>query len=190
LLLLGVTYSALGRVSLKNRPIFGVLANANGHGALVYLLGASLIKSVSGESVFSSIPYALAVAAVFLATTVPDRAGDESSGKVTLAVHLGPGVAMGASAAFAALTLISAIWRSDMYLLVPSALSLPLYIAGCLRPEAFASRAAIASVSLLSAAAVVAYPWYALVLAGGYFGARRFFMWRFRMTYPTFWPGN
>lgn len=190
LLALGVAYSAIGPDSLKNRPILGLLANAIGHGMLMFMLGSALNKSLTRDSALAAIPYALAVAAVYLATTVPDRDGDAASGKRTLAVWLGDRIAMIGASLCVSATVVLTLLRTDDHLLIPSIVVLPLFAAAIWRPATFSARAAVASVVLLSIAASLAYPWYAPVVVAVIIGTRAFFMWRFRMTYPTFLPGR
>ncbi|MCH7491736.1 MAG: hypothetical protein IID05_13720 [Gemmatimonadetes bacterium] len=97
---------------------------------------------------------------------------------------------MAIASAFVAAALLISVWGGDWYLAIPSGLVLPLYLAGFMRGERFASRAAIGSVLTLSLAAVTAYPIYLGLLILGFVATRLFYFWRFAMTYPNFGFGG
>jgi len=186
-LVLGLMYST-GTYPLKDHPLPGLFANMIGHGAIVYLLGAVSANVPVESAVLSPLSYALAVGAVYLATTVPDMEGDRTAGKLTMPVWIGPRPTMFIASMLVTLALILALWTGDWHLLIPAILVLPLFVIAIWRDGASAARAAIAAVGFLTLAAVWAYPAYAILLILGFIGTRFFFIWRFGMAYPTFSP--
>ncbi|MBI3871952.1 MAG: UbiA family prenyltransferase [candidate division Zixibacteria bacterium] len=123
---LGIVYSA-GRKPWKNRPGLALGANALGHGACVHLLGILAVTSSLTLPWTLTLGYALAVGAVYLATTVPDMPGDRATGKITLAVCWGGQRAM----LLATLLVLGAIACAgvgrDWYLAGASFVSLPFF---------------------------------------------------------------
>jgi 1,4-dihydroxy-2-naphthoate octaprenyltransferase len=189
LIALGVAYS-VGRRPWKNRTILGLIANALGHGTIVFLMGRVFVNQSSPAAVWYSVPYLFAVAAVYLATTVPDEAGDRLSGKCTLAVCIGTRRTMVVSALLVAAATLLALTSNDHHLTIAALASLPFFAAGIGRADTWAPRAAKAGVLALSISAAWAYPAYLALLAAGFVGTRLFFHWRFRMVYPSFGPGR
>jgi len=181
---LGVAYS-VGRRPWKNRPWLGFLANALGHGPLVYLLGQAAISPSAAVHWCSSIPYFFAVGAVFLATTVPDVAGDRASGKATASVVLGGRTAMAAATVLVFVSTVLAAALGDYRLAVAAVVALPVFVWSTAQGGEYAAGAAKAGVGFLSIAAVIAYPLYLLLLLTGVAATRLFFRWRFGVTYPT-----
>ena len=86
-LLLGIFYN-LPPLQLKNHAWGGVIANILGHGILTFLVGwhagqSSDIDAFASmkQGLLSSLSPGFAIAAVFLATTIPDAAGDRLTKK-------------------------------------------------------------------------------------------------------------
>ncbi len=86
---LGFAYS-VPPVRLKARPLWDLLANAGGYGVLNVLFGQALAGPLTGSAVRQTVPYFLAVGAVFLLTTLADLPGDRATGARTTGVALGP----------------------------------------------------------------------------------------------------
>ncbi len=84
---LGYLYSA-PPWRLKDRPLAGLFANAYPFGFLIPLAASPRLQFAElGESDWLlSLYFFLAVAAIYLMTTIPDRAGDKAVGKRTLSV--------------------------------------------------------------------------------------------------------
>ena len=73
----------------KDSPWHSVLLNGFGHGALIYAIGWSSIDNLQWQVLYRMLPYAMAFAGVYIATTIPDIVGDRATGKITLAVAKG-----------------------------------------------------------------------------------------------------
>jgi 4-hydroxybenzoate polyprenyltransferase len=188
-IVLGVVYS-VGRQPWKNRPLLGFLANAVGHGTLVFLIGRVFTGQTMAGSLWPSLPYFLAVGAVYLATTVPDATGDRLSDKRTAAVCLGGQLTMAIAALLVSASVALAAAVPDRHLLVAAIIVWPVFGLGVWRTRAWAARAAQAAVLALSLSAVWTYPAYGVLLIVGFVGTRLFFRWRFGMDYPSFGTGR
>lgn len=184
---LGILYSA-PPWPWKNSAVLGLLANCVAHGGIVYWLGVSF----SGEPVFAhttpAIAYSLAVAGVYLATTVADIQGDRETDKRTFAVICGPAITMALATLLIAGAGGIAIWSKEYLLGISAALSFPFFLGALIsRNPARAPLAAKAAVGILTLVAIWVWPWYLLLLIAGFAGTRRFFRWRFGIAYPTLW---
>jgi 4-hydroxybenzoate polyprenyltransferase len=181
---LGIFYSA-GTMPWKNRPYLALIANGIGHGAAVYLLGSVFAGRPWMESWTGALAYTLAVAAVYLATAVPDCDGDAATGKRTFAVRWGARATMIIAAILVTLAVVVAARIGDRHLAFAGAAAWPFFLRGIVKSGG-AATAAKAAVAALSLAAVIAYPLYLALLVAGFIGTRLFFRWRFGIAYPTF----
>lgn len=188
LALLGILYS-LPVTRLKDRPLGGLLANAVGHGTLVYYLGRAIVEPYAVPPWGASVSYALAVAGVYLLTTVPDRAGDAASGKRTMSVFLGPQT----TAAIAGLCVLGAAVVASIYhqwpLVISAAVSFPVFLAAIfsVKLSGWAIRVALLALSFF---ACLAFPPYLLVLVCVYFSTRWYYRRRFGIVYPRMSAGG
>jgi 4-hydroxybenzoate polyprenyltransferase len=181
----GYLYSA-PPFSLKNRHVWGLLSNALGHGSLTFLIGWGVSSGLSIKALFLSLPYFLAVAAVYLNTSLPDIQGDMKVKKFTLGVKLGIPVATRLSVIFVFLALFLAWLVHDWIFGIAAVLSLPFFIYAALTKK---TKKIILSnkmaVLFLTMAAAIFYPWYLVVLIVGFLGTRAYYRSRFNMTYPA-----
>lgn len=169
----------------KNHPVFGILVNGAGS-ILIYDIGW---VAGGGEQALppQMFAYAFAVVAVFLNTTLPDRKGDEATGKITFGVRYGLGAtalwALVFEAASFALSLITREWL----LFIPSALALPFFVMAAYRrklPDTL--RATKFAVSALAGAVCVVFPPYLLLIVAVFFISRWYYKKRFHFDYPNF----
>lgn len=182
LALLGLAYS-MPVFRLKDRPLAGLAANAVGHGSLVYYLGGALVEPGSIPLGGASVSYALAVAGVYLLTTIPDRSGDAAAGKRTMSVVYGPRT----TSALAALCVLGALAVAVVYrqwpMVLSAGISWPLF-AGAVVSEKFCGPAIRVALLLLSFFACLAFLPYFLILAGLFFSTRWYYRRRFGIVYP------
>lgn len=172
--------------SLKNRTYDGLLANLISHGFLVFLAGFCARAGFSLRAVLGSIPYALAVTAVYINTTLPDTEGDKASGKMTFGVRHGVVLSNLVSTLMVILSIISAVILLDLPFLFSALLSLPFYLLALFAKEAGKSMLATkSSVLFLSLAAGYLYPWYFIILILGFLGTRLYYKERFNLEYPS-----
>jgi 4-hydroxybenzoate polyprenyltransferase len=183
---MGILYSA-PPFRFKDRPVAGLLANAFSFGALVSLSTepTALIGSMAEVSQWYALYFTLAVAAVYLMTTLPDRDGDESSGKKTLAVVLPPqfvrGIALAAVMASGAVAYSLGSVELTVLSIVAALAVLVSLRADSNAADLFAGKLPILLLTLLAG---YYYPWYLLFVVALVWLTRSYYRRRFSMTYP------
>jgi len=192
---LGYLYN-LPPVRLKDHALGGTVANCVGHGILTYLVGWCASKCgncMDGgqlwSGLLSSLSPALANGAVFLATTIPDAAGDRATGKRTFCVRFGTRVTSVAAAVMClgALLASALVEHHQWVMAVPSGVSLVFF--GRL---AFSGRAEDAypafrwPVLLLSITVMLMVPLYGVLLGMTFLVSRVYYRRRFGFEYPSF----
>ena len=189
LFILGLVFGFLYSVppfSLKNRHIWGLLANALGHGSLTFLIGWCITSNLSFNTFILSLPYLLAVAAVYLNTTLPDIEGDRKVKKITLGVKLGIVKASWLSVIFVTSSLFLALFVKDWVFMLAGGLCFPFFLSAALTKKTkqiiLSNKMAIL---FLTIAAAIFYPWYFIILLVGFLATRFYYGARFNMTYPT-----
>ncbi len=184
-LALGLIYS-LPPMVLKNRPIGGLLCNALGHGSLVFLIGWCANSRFSSGALVYSIPYLLAVGAIYLNTTIPDKEGDRKSGKITLAVKRGDFFTKLVSVVFCFLSFVFSVILRDYPLLIVALFSVFLFVY-MLFTESLKTVTLVTKLSVfgLSVAAGIFHAWYFILLLSLYTISRIYYKVRFGMNYPT-----
>ncbi len=185
-IILGIAYS-LPPFSLKDRPWGGLLANMFGHGLLAFSFGWLTVSSILGLKLLRySLPYGLAVGAIYLHTTLPDREGDRIMGKRTLGVLWGRRKVVLLSTLFVLLAAGGSYLNRDLPLLASSLIVLPFFVrANFGSGLGGVVRATKASILVLSGVASLLFPWYLLLLMGGYIGSRLYYRRRFGLAYPS-----
>jgi len=184
-MIFGIIYST-PPFSFKNRPIGGFLVNALAHGSLAFLIGWSMNRSLSMESLLFSLPYMFAVGAIYLNTTIPDIEGDRRTGKITLAVRWGKEKVIIFSAILMAVAIVLSFLVGDIPFLIASSLSFPFFIfCAITKRDRIIIAATKVSILFLSIAACVFYPWYFAILILGFVGTRLYYKARFGLDYPT-----
>jgi 4-hydroxybenzoate polyprenyltransferase len=194
-LTLGFFYN-LPPLQLKNRAWGGVIANILGHGSITFLVGwhAGHFPQSNGnentlQGLISSLSPGMAIAAVFLATTIPDAAGDRLTNKKTFCIRYGEKKTALASAAFCAAALVLSVFMENNFwvMAVPSAISLALFMALAFSADAKAAFHAFKwPVFILTAFVVIFVPIYGVLILLTFFGSRAYYQWRFGIDYPTF----
>jgi len=194
-LALGYCYN-LPPFQWKNKAWEGVLANFTGHGILTFLVGWHAGDFVAGQTAaplvrgfLSALSPSMAIAAVFLATTIPDAEGDKLTNKKTVCIRYGAKkTAFAAALCCTAALLASPLMYHNFWVMAaPSAMSLAVFIALAVSAD---SRTAFHAfkwpVFLLTALVVVFVPPYGLLIFITFFGSRMYYGWRFKIEYPTF----
>jgi 4-hydroxybenzoate polyprenyltransferase len=197
-LLLGIFYN-LPPLRLKNHAVGGVLANALGHGMLTFLVGwyasRALMPSADQLSLdflkhglLSGIAPSLANGAVYLATTIPDAAGDRQTGKRTFSVAFGEKKTAITAAALCAGSLIFSFFMSNYFwiLTIVAALSLIVFIRFAVTAkQSHAFSAFKCPVILLTCCVALFVPEYAILTLMIFFASKIYYKQRFGMDYPT-----
>jgi 4-hydroxybenzoate polyprenyltransferase len=87
-LVLGFAYST-PPIRLKGRPLGDVLANIAGFGLIGFAMGWLVFSQLRVDLVLRSMPYGIAMGAIFLNTCIPDEEGDRAVGDRTSCVAFG-----------------------------------------------------------------------------------------------------
>jgi 4-hydroxybenzoate polyprenyltransferase len=133
-LILGILYS-VPPFSFSHKPVHSLVANAIGHGSLMFVLGYSYGFSMAVDEswnwliLLKSLPYALAFGAVYLFTTFPDVAGDRRVGKKTLAVVFGEKKIVPNAILGVFLSAATGVALGETALFLTAIISMPFYIA-------------------------------------------------------------
>jgi 4-hydroxybenzoate polyprenyltransferase len=185
ILLLGAAYSAPPFV-IKDRPWLGFLANATGHGTLVFLLGYCSLGGDLGTGILKSLPYFLSVAAVYIGTTLADREGDQRTGKMTLAVVMGINRSIYFLTACYFMSVAAAFIVKDVPFLWAALAVCPFYIRTFIDRGLKSSLIAIKlSIVSLSIASAYFYPSYFVFLLAVILLTRVYYKKRFGIDYPA-----
>ncbi len=133
-LLCGTLYS-LPPVKLKARPIVDFTVNAIGYGFFNFSLGWLTHRPLSIDALIFSLPYVLAVGAIFINTTILDIDGDTKSGYCTTGIFLGKNKALILSTFLISGCIVSSAVAKDLICFIPSVLALPLFIIAAIRRD-------------------------------------------------------
>ena len=179
---LGMAYNA----GWKGKPLLGLIANMVGFGVLAFAVGWMAASSEFGwKTLWCSIPYPLAIGAVYANTTVLDVEGDRKVGKETLAGRFGCNATLRLGVVFVACAVGSAWILGDRIMLLAGGIALPLFgwmmVSKKARAIDRASKGAILALSLRMA---WTYPWYLVLMGGTFLGSRWYYRKRFGMRYP------
>jgi 4-hydroxybenzoate polyprenyltransferase len=186
-LVMGLLYNKGVFVPWKQISGLGLLTNAVAHGTVTFLAGYTAASNDFQTGMILSIPYTSAVAAIYLGTTMMDRSGDSSAGKVTWAVRFGP-----ANTAWLILVLIFcsatiATLFGDLSMTLAGGIATVPAILLVLNPSRdVAERVVKIAVTALTLTLVC--QWYGLIglAAVTFIASRLYHRWRFGMRYPSF----
>lgn len=182
---LGVLYSH-PKTNFKGKAGKALWSNMFGCGTFPFLIGWSLTAGeVSMAAVLKSLPYLAAVAAIYLNTTLPDRKGDELSGKETFAVLWSDSHVMGSALLRLAIAIIFALMAGDYAVLLAAGIALPFFIRAVVRKKISDSVIATqAAILVLAVMACIYFPPYALLVVVGIVATKLYYKWRFDFAYP------
>ncbi len=184
-LVLGFAYS-VPPVRLKGRPVADLLANVGGFGLIGFGLGWLAVAGPGAELVLRSIPYCLAMAAVFLNTCIPDESGDRVVGDRTSCVVFGRQAASRTALVLLVASVAVAGLVGDPLCALAAFASIPASVAIAVEPSSrnsvigsqFAARLLFVLISIRS-------PMLALLGIVSYVGSRVYYGRRFGLKYPN-----
>ena len=181
---LGLAYS-LPPLRLTARPGLDVIANAIGYGTIAPMLGGAPRPSLATGASTLVFATTLAVAAVFLHTTLLDLEGDRRTGKRTTGVVLGATVTR--SLAFlAALGAAVCSTGQGPTLRIATALLSVASLATILLPARVTSRAiVVGATALFAIVAATAWPPFLLWIFALAIATRVYYARRFALRYPA-----
>lgn len=190
-LILGVAYS-LPPIKLKGKPFLDLLANGFGYGLVNFGLGWLIFRPFTWSILGIFLPYLLSIAAVFVNTTIVDAEGDRKAGERTTAVLIGAPMSYALSSLLMAGAIIASALRKDLICLIPSAVSLPLFLVAalcCFQKNKVDRKLTILSFRLpgllFTLVTGYLYPPYFLFLIVLLIAMRIYYKKRFGMNYPT-----
>ncbi len=187
--IIGILYSGYP-FSFKDRPIIDMISNGLGYGTFSFLLGWSVNKDVSLEAYVKTIPYFLAVSAVFLNSTIPDIIGDKISGKITTGVFLGKKKTLFLAFIFDILSVISSFILKDRICFFASLLSLPLFFIVFIKPtKKFILYSIRVNPLFLTIGVIFIYPLFIIPLLFVYLFQKIYYKIRFNINYPSIESG-
>ncbi|KAA3612285.1 MAG: hypothetical protein DWQ05_20005 [Calditrichaeota bacterium] len=183
-LVTGLLYS-LPLFKWKDKPLLGIVANAGG--AFLIFSAGWWVKDISFvQPIIHAIPYAAAVAAVYIFTTVVDETGDAQCDKNTFAVKYGFKAVIWAGFCFELVALYSAWLLNDPLIFYPALLAFPFFILAAKKQSMTeVIRAIKFPILLLSLAICVLLPNYFLLLAVTYYLSKWYYYYRFGLHYPS-----
>ena len=182
---LGLLYS-VPPFKLKGRPVLDMAANAVGYGFLNFGVGWLATRDFSVRMIELSLPYALAIAAVYLNTTILDISGDREAGDITTGVWLGPKNTGILAAVLMAAALVISLLVRNYICFCASVIALPLFL--WTATKAARNRTLISvrvGAAILVLAVCILYPLFLGVLVLGFFLTRWYYRSRFGVVYPS-----
>ena len=183
---LGLLYS-VPPFKFKAKPFLDMAANGFGYGGLAFAAGWLVFGQYSERIWLAAAPYMLAVAAVYVNTTIPDYHSDKATGNITTGVFLG-----GTSTIFLGLCLMAgsaglAYYLNDRLCLIASVCALPLFLVAVITGKMKWTMLSYQGGSLILVLLVgMMYPVFFVLLAATYLSLKIYHKKRFNMDYPRF----
>lgn len=179
---LGFAYS-VPPLRLVARPGLDLVANAIGYGGVALVLGAT---SWYAAGPLRLVACGLAVACVFLHTTLMDLDGDRRTGKRTTGVVLGPLRARTWAAVAGIAAAACAIAARAPDIAAAASVTALLAIVAGVRPAWVSSRTiVVGATAAFALAAGVRFPWFLVGLVLLALATRAYYRRRFALAYPA-----
>lgn len=183
---LGYAYSA-PPLRLKDRPVAGLVVNAYTFGFLVpFTVMPQLTFHNTGLLGWDNpIYFFLAVASIYLLTTLPDREGDRATGKRTVAVLVNPrAVKLLAFLLMLLAAYVASRSQRDLLTLMSLVSAFPVLLALFFEGQKYELFAAKFPIFLLTVLAGYFYPGYLLFIVVLVILSRIYYKRRFNQIYP------
>lgn len=181
---IGLLYS-VPPFRLKDRSVLGLFSNSIAYGMLVPLAALGSFDLIADANLAIVRYMYLMITAGYLLTIIPDKDGDEKTGKKTLAVSIGKRPIIALCFLLIAATYYSVYILSDIYLLAISSISLMLSIIALIKPSPpiilISCKIPILLFSLLAGYFFPAYLFFLIVLI---VLTRLYYKKRFGIVYP------
>ena len=182
---LGLLYS-IPPLRLKARPVLDVFMNAIGYGWVAFSIGWLTFGDFTWSVSLHALPYMLAVAAMYINTTLIDAEGDRNSGYNTTGIWLGLKRAAFISLMCIVLVIVSGIWLHSWVCLITAVVSLPVYfLAWYKQTDRWIRLSLHLPGRLFVFLTGLIFPFYLIFLILLYFLTRLYYKKRFNMTYPA-----
>jgi 4-hydroxybenzoate polyprenyltransferase len=183
-LLIGFFYSA-PPLRLKDRPLWGLLTNSIGYGAMLPMIVPGFFGSEKNLALLLVSYFLLTVSAAYLLTTIPDREGDSATGKNTLAARFSNRTLLLSGIVLIILSLAASLFMKQYYLFAVSAISLLFSFYAYFRNRESAILLACKfPILLMSLLAGYYYPSYLVFIVVLIAASRLYYRERFNINYP------
>jgi len=183
--LLGVLYS-LPPFKIKGIPIIDFITNGIGYGFLNFSIGWMTHKPFSLQTIEYSIPYFLAVSAIFINTTIIDAEGDKNCGYLTTGIFLGQERALSLSTLFIIMCVVVSILVRDWICLVPAIVALPFFFLTIFKgDDKFIYLSIRIGSPLLVLITGIIFPYFLILSLLIYLFLRCYYRARFDIVYPS-----
>ncbi|MDQ7798138.1 MAG: UbiA family prenyltransferase [Candidatus Edwardsbacteria bacterium] len=184
--ILGLLYS-VPPFKFKAKPFLDMLANGLGYGLLAFAVGWLSAGRDNANLWLFSMPYVLAVSAVYLNTTIPDHSSDKATNNITTGVFLGIKATRWLALALMLGSLLLSIHFKDHLCLAASGAALPLFvmavISGNMKWTMLSYQAGSLMLVVLSG---MLFPVFIPILIATFLALKFYHKWRFGMDYPKF----
>jgi 4-hydroxybenzoate polyprenyltransferase len=171
---------------MKDRPWGSLFANAL-MGWLAFSIGWSARQPVEFQLLIDSLPYFCFNTALYLFTLLPDKEGDDSSRKKTLAVAYGLKKMVNWAFILYAAGLLISMQLGDYQALLFYLLSIPFFIRTVIHAGISDTiRATKYGILFFALSICIRWPIYFLLMIIGFFGSKYYFKKRFAFDYPNF----
>lgn len=183
---LGLLYS-VPPFKFKAKPFLDMLANGFGYGLLAFAAGWVSVGRDNADVWMFSVPYVLAVSAVYLNTTIPDYSSDKATNNITTGVFLGIKATRWLALAMMLGSLLLSIHFKDYLCLAAAGAALPLFVmavvSGNMKWTMLSYQAGSLMLVVLSG---LLFPIYIPILIATFLALKFYHKWRFGMDYPKF----
>ncbi|HVP58285.1 MAG TPA: UbiA family prenyltransferase [bacterium] len=181
---LGVAYS-VPPLRLKAKPIADLVVNTVGFGWIGFLMGWLAFGELGREALARSSPYAIAMAAIFLNTCIPDEAGDRAAGDRTTCVVFGKRVTATAALVLLAGAAVAGVLLDELVVVIAALGAVPAFISVAADPNpANSVLASQLAARILFVLLAVMAPLLAAVGVAAYVVSKIYYMKRFGIDYP------
>lgn len=184
--ILGALYS-LPSTRFKDKPLAGLLTNAFAFGWIVSLAALPECSFHHFDFNYWTLPvyFFLAVAATHIMTTLPDRAGDKATGKITIAVIMTNSWAkLVALALLVASYAIAHYWLTLLLAALSLVSALAVFVSIFVKSNRLELLATKLPILLLTLLAGYYYPFYIIFVVVLILLTRVYYRSRFGKTYP------
>lgn len=170
----------------KDKPMLGVLINFIS-GLCLFLCGWIIAGDWKWMAILYAMPYLLAWTAVAILTTIPDKMGDQKTGKNTISVHYENKVTIWLAFICLVLSFALGMYFKDPVISLSCLLASPLFIIMLFKPiEAWVLRSIRYPIMFLALTLCVEFPLFFIVILINFYLCRFYYLSRFNLNYPTF----
>ena len=170
----------------KDKPILGILVNYIS-GLSLFVSGWVMANNFQWVALKYSISYLLAWTSIAILTTIPDRAGDQNSAKVTISVRLKNRTTTLIAFGFLIISFGLSLYFQDPIISLPILLTIPLFLVTIYKPTvAWILRTIRYPILFLALMLCCEFPLFFIVILINFYLCKIYYVYRFNLNYPTF----